>query len=163
MPESNEDEIIANAFIKVRDGILTKNWQLVLEAYKDISGEELALPEDPPKSRLEAIREKINPEIKSAKKSRKTKVDKKPKEQGLDGINVVTEKLKGGEKFAKEGFQVISIAPNEEEIAKNKQVALNKTKMPRKEKKTTDRRYNPDDPDREIGYRDRPLVGPPWG
>lgn len=165
MPENNEDEIIANAFLKIREGVLSSNWKLIAEAYKDISGEELELPEEKPKSRLEAIREKMNqstPTKKPAGRKNAKKPEEKLQTQEMEGINVVTQKHQGGTKFAQSGFEVISIAPNEDERKENRKRAINKTKIPRPAKDTQSKKYDAENPDREIGYRDRPSVPAPW-
>jgi hypothetical protein len=55
----NEDQIIAQAFLSIRQGIITGDWNLVCQAYEAISGEKLEPPRQKPKSRLEAIREQM--------------------------------------------------------------------------------------------------------
>jgi hypothetical protein len=55
---NNEDQIIADAFLTLRQGILEGNWQLVCDAYEAVSGERIAL--EKPKTRLEKIREAMN-------------------------------------------------------------------------------------------------------
>jgi hypothetical protein len=55
----NEDQIIAQAFLSIRQGIITGDWNFVCQAYEAISGEKLEPPRQKPKSRLEAIREQM--------------------------------------------------------------------------------------------------------
>jgi hypothetical protein len=163
MPEINEDDLIAESFLKIREGILNQDWKLVLEAYKDISGEELELPAEKPKTRLESIREKMGQKpVEKKERKPRAKKEKTLKTDEIEGINVVTEKVKGGKNFAKDGFQVLSVAPNEEEIKENKKRAVNKTRMARKPKLTQSKEFSYDNPDGDTRYRDRPLAGAPW-
>lgn len=52
---TEEDRIIVDAMLKIKSGILSKDWLIICEAYEDISGEKIEVPEN--KSRLERIRE----------------------------------------------------------------------------------------------------------
>ncbi len=159
----NDDEIIAQAFIDLREGILSSDWQKVLSAYEAVTGEKLELPEEKPKSRLESIREQIakkNP--KQSKKSKKSETSTVIKD-GAEEIETTLTKSKGGKNFAQNGFNVLSTAPNEQEIEYNKKWARTKIKIPRDHQLESDRkRFNPEDPNREIGYSDTPKIRAPW-
>lgn len=56
--QQDEDKIIANAIMQIKEGILSLNWQLIADSYAAISGEKINVPTIIKKetSRLDAIR-----------------------------------------------------------------------------------------------------------
>lgn len=161
----DEDELIAEGFIKLKQGILSQDWQMVLEVYNSISGETLKLPEQK-KSRLEKIREKMQsspPVSIEEKKDSQEPIKKDVVIDGSEEINLTTKKEKGGKIFSKEGFEVVSAIPDEEERRKNQELARKKVKVPRpRHDKNLEKVYNSNKNSEGIGYSDQPKQPPPW-
>jgi hypothetical protein len=86
--DQTEEDIIAEAFVLIKEGILTLNWEAILDGYEMISGERLELPEKP-KSKLEKIREKLNKKEPSADKK---KIDKKKTSESSEDQGIVETK-----------------------------------------------------------------------
>jgi len=107
----NEEDVIVGAFQKVKEGILTSNWELVCDAYFDLSGERLE-PSTPKLSKLETIKQKL------ASKPTKSK-EPKIKENLRADIRPVSRVI---ETKTKSGLVVISTPENEEEKAINQQL-----------------------------------------
>ncbi|MFA5669981.1 MAG: hypothetical protein WC967_12100 [Balneolaceae bacterium] len=89
-----EEEIIAEALVKIEQGVQNIDWSMVCEAYEDITGEKIS-PPSAPKSKLETIRKNV--------KSIKQKIDKEVTE------NEVVQ--------TKEGNVTIVTAKNDPELA----------------------------------------------
>lgn len=168
----SEDEVIAQAFIDVRDGILSLDWQKICDAYEAISGEKIAIPKKP-KTKLEKIREMMKDKAPEEPTEDDTddEVEEKPaKKRGKkkepaneNAIEVVVKKEKGGTRFARDGFQVISTAPDPSEIAKNKKLAAKKDKSNRRVMVPLEEKFDPEDPDKDVRYNAKqPGIPAPW-
>lgn len=153
-----DDDIIAAGLIKVREGILSGNWESVCEGYNSISGEELKpFVQEKPKSRLDNIRNLMaleddgepdkKPRQKRAKKPKPEtdhNVDEEtgaillPEVTGNDDeeMPVLTKRFKGGKRFASKGFEVIQTPVSADERERNEKVAKLKPKLPAKPRDT---------------------------
>jgi hypothetical protein len=164
----NEDEIIAQAFIDIKEGILEVNWQKVCGAYEKISGEKIE-PPTKPKTRLEAIREKMQDKTPKPKKEPKKKEPKTVTDQDtgeeidIDESDVIIKKFQGGQRFAKEGFEVIEAEVDPTEQAKNLKLAQKKKSLPKHLRSAKPKDNSDDDADTEsYRFYEKPKQKPPW-
>jgi|GEM_PF-6331228 len=108
-----EEDTIAESFLLIKEGVLSQDWNKICVAYKNISGEEIKIPEKK-LSKLETIRQKMS------EKTKKTSVLKKSKKPDKD----IIEKVVNGIKF-------VSDPVYEEEQQFNKKVARPRTLVKR--------------------------------
>lgn len=90
----NEDQIIAQGFKLLREGIVAGDWQRVCDSYELVSGEKLDPPNQKPKSRLESIREMILSDVPAA--------TEEPQQKIVDATKLSMNELK--EALLKRGF-----------------------------------------------------------
>jgi hypothetical protein len=116
------DAIIAEAFIKVKEGLLTKDWELVSDAYELISGERIEVE---PQDRLEKIRSMMGgvQEERPRKKSKTKKVTSKISSEFIDPATVREEKTDSG-------LIIVTTDIDEEEAEINERFAQKKMNMP---------------------------------
>ena len=153
------DEIV-NGLEKIRTGILSLDWQLVVDGYNLASGENLELPtKEPEKSKTELIRQKLQERLvtKTVKKSKakdpksevvslsdveeilKSKYKQNPidavkngnKERDEEDVVPTFQSQKGGKVFGQGNILVIQDAFDSDEAKKNKEIAEKTIKIPR--------------------------------
>lgn len=114
MMSQNEDDVIAAAFIKIKTAVETTDWQLVCDAYFDISGEKIEPPVVAKQSRLDKIRSKMT--------QKSTKVPTSPVKVVAEKEEVLAEETSdwSGMSLIDIKLKLISLGAPEEEFEKIK-------------------------------------------
>jgi hypothetical protein len=144
---TDEDVLIANAFIDVREGIVTGNWQKVCDAYESVSGKKLEPPNQPKKTRLEQIRELMgDPEEES---------DVSSEDDDIEDEKVTIQKTKKKPREKKDLIELEVISdPYDAKTAKKNQELLKK--KPRVERDKQKREMAPKDTSGDDTIEDGP-------
>jgi hypothetical protein len=85
----SEDDIIAESFILIKEGILNGDWIKVCEAYENISGEKIEPPVKT-ETRLEKIRKVLSKSNKSEKVNSKKPVKNNKKNKNEVKVNIIS-------------------------------------------------------------------------
>jgi hypothetical protein len=174
----DEDETIAMSFLLIKEGVLSKDWTKVIEAYGLVTGEQLSLPIEQ-KSRLDNIRQLMKDKNSPPKKSWEDLTAKEIKQSLLD-MEISQEELKNKSKkelvqlartkaivqnpeIVKESngtMQVITGGFDPEEAKHNQSLAARKPKLP-----STKRQTNVADSsktEQDVRFYKEPPKAPPW-
>lgn len=174
MTQEEEDVLLAKGMILIKEGILQNNLKSIENGYNLITDEGISFPTVESKTKLERLKETlkqaetpsedgIKEEIAGVDKPIKAKKSssKKSKLDNEENVSIIITEQKGGTKFARDGIQIISSEPDEDEIKSNK-LAAKKTTNTQIKQRTSPPRDNSNDENREVGYIDRPAMKPPW-